>query len=77
MAFPKGYGFYGSCMFCPRKNDCDEGRHCKVFTPLKKKTQEAPVKSASSDDAGVSPFVKLCLAVVAGIIGSKILKRFL
>ena len=77
MAFPNGYGFYGSCVLCPCKNDCDEGKHCKVFTPLKKKTQEAPVKSASADDAGGSPLVKLCLAVVVCIVGSKILKRFL
>ncbi|MBR4792418.1 MAG: hypothetical protein IK038_02025 [Bacteroidaceae bacterium] len=77
MAFPKGYGYYRSCVLCPCKNDCDEGKHCKVFTPLKKKAQEAPVKSASADDAGVSPLVKLCLAIVAGIICSKILRRFL
>lgn len=35
MAFPKGYGFYGSCAFCPRNKDCDQGRHCKIFTNLK------------------------------------------
>lgn len=35
MAFPKGYGFYGSCVFCPRNKDCDQGRHCKIFTNLK------------------------------------------
>lgn len=35
MAFPKGYGFYGSCVFCPRNRDCDQGRHCKIFTNLK------------------------------------------
>ena len=32
MAFPKGYGFYGSCAFCPCNKDCDQGRHCKIFT---------------------------------------------
>ena len=32
MAFPRGYGFYGSCLFCPRNKDCDEGRHCKIFS---------------------------------------------
>lgn len=35
MAFPKGYGFYGSCAFCPRNKDCDQGRHYKIFTNLK------------------------------------------
>ena len=35
MAFPKGYGFYGSCAFCPRNKDCDQGKHCKIFTNLK------------------------------------------
>ena len=32
MAFPKGYGYYGSCVLCPRNKDCDQGRHCKIFT---------------------------------------------
>ena len=35
MAFPKGYGFYGSCAFCPCNKECDQGRHCKIFTNLK------------------------------------------
>ena len=30
-----------------------------------------------ADDASVSPLVKLCLAVVVGIVGSKIFKRLL
>lgn len=35
MAFPNGYGFYGSCRICPRQKDCEQGRHCKIFTNLK------------------------------------------
>jgi len=37
MAFPNGYGFYGSCRICPRQKDCEQGRNCKIF------------KTASSD----------------------------
>lgn len=42
MAFPNGYGFYGSCKICPRQNDCEQGRHCKIF------------KTASSDKSSKS-----------------------
>lgn len=35
MAFPEGFGLWGSCKFCPARDKCDQGRHCKIFTNLK------------------------------------------
>ena len=31
--WPHGFGFRGSCGICPRRNDCNEGKNCKIFGP--------------------------------------------
>lgn len=35
MAFPDGYGLWGSCKFCPSRTKCEQGKHCKIFTNIK------------------------------------------
>lgn len=79
MAFPNGYGFYGSCAFCPCNKDCDQGKHCKIFTPLKRKKPVKQEKTYGTDQFGL-PITKedikmnivfgisLLVAVVFGII---------
>lgn len=66
--WPYGYGFRGSCAKCPRRNDCSEGKDCKIFAPAPK-APRPEIKTGHANASRLSNFVYgLAALLCAGAI---------
>lgn len=71
--WPHVHGFRGSCGICPRHNDCNEGKNCKIFAPASK-PQHPEVKIVRED---IPRWIKILYyggAVALGVLLGKTMK---